>query len=102
MGLEPEKCTLFAQSDDPQVTELAWILGCTTPVSLMEKGVAYKDKVDNGLNPNIGLFTYPILLEADILIYLSDLVSVGCDNKLIIELVCAQDGLLYWMMDLFW
>ena len=86
LGLDPEKCTFFAQSDVPQTTELAWILGCLTPVSLMEKGVAYKDKVANGLNPNIGLFTYPILQAADILIYHSDLVPVGEDQKQNIEI----------------
>jgi tryptophanyl-tRNA synthetase len=86
LGLDPGKCTFFAQSDVPQTTELAWILGCLTPVSLMEKGVAYKDKVANGLNPNIGLFTYPILQAADILIYHSSLVPVGEDQKQNIEI----------------
>lgn len=86
LGLDPEKCTFFAQSDVPQTTELAWILGCFTPVSLMEKGVAYKDKVANGLSPNIGLFTYPVLQAADILIYHSDLVPVGEDQKQNIEI----------------
>jgi tryptophanyl-tRNA synthetase len=86
LGLDPEKCTFFAQSDVPQTTELAWILGTLTPVSLMEKGVAYKDKVAQGLNPNIGLFTYPILQAADILIYHSDLVPVGEDQKQNIEI----------------
>lgn len=86
LGLDPEKCTFFAQSDVPQTTELAWILGCYTPVSLMEKGVSYKDKVAHGLNPNIGLFTYPILQAADILIYHSNLVPVGEDQKQNIEI----------------
>ena len=86
LGLDPEKCTLFAQSDVPQTTELAWILGCLTPVSMMEKGVAYKDKVANGLSPNIGLFTYPILQAADILIYHSHIVPVGEDQKQNIEI----------------
>jgi tryptophanyl-tRNA synthetase len=86
LGLDPKKCTFFAQSDVPQTTELAWILGCLTPVSLMEKGVAYKDKVANGLSPNIGLFTYPILQAADILIYHSHLVPVGEDQKQNIEI----------------
>lgn len=81
LGLDPEKCTFFAQSDVPQVTELAWILGTLCPVSLMEKGVAYKDKVAQGMAPNIGLFTYPILQAADILIYHSDIVPVGADQK---------------------
>lgn len=86
LGLDPNKCTFFAQSDVPQTTELAWILGCLTPVSLMEKGVAYKDKVASGLKPNIGLFTYPILQAADILIYHSHLVPVGEDQKQNIEI----------------
>jgi len=86
LGLEPEKATFFAQSDVPQVTELAWILGSLTPVSLMEKGVSYKDKVSAGLHPNIGLFTYPILQAADILIYHSNVVPVGEDQKQNIEI----------------
>ncbi|HYW35056.1 MAG TPA: tryptophan--tRNA ligase [Balneolaceae bacterium] len=86
LGLDPEKCTFFAQSDVPQVTELTWILGAICPVSLMEKGVAYKEKVSQGLNPNIGLFTYPILQAADILIYNSDVVPVGQDQKQNIEI----------------
>ncbi|MBO6793297.1 MAG: tryptophan--tRNA ligase [Balneolaceae bacterium] len=86
LGLDPEKATFFAQSDVPQVTELAWILGTLTPVSLMEKGVSYKDKIAAGLSPNVGLFTYPILQAADILIYHSDVVPVGEDQKQNIEI----------------
>lgn len=86
LGLNPDKVTFFAQSDVPQVTELAWMLGTLCPVSLMEKGVAYKDKVNAGLHPNIGLFTYPILQAADILIYNSDIVPVGKDQKQNIEI----------------
>ncbi|MDR9419027.1 tryptophan--tRNA ligase [Gracilimonas sp.] len=86
LGLDPKKATFFAQSDVPQVTELAWILGTLTPVSLMEKGVSYKDKIAAGLSPNIGLFTYPILQAADILIYHSDIVPVGEDQKQNIEI----------------
>ncbi len=86
LGLNPEKATFFAQSDVPQVTELAWILATLTPVSLMEKGVSYKDKIAAGLSPNIGLFTYPILQAADILIYHSDVVPVGEDQKQNIEI----------------
>lgn len=86
LGLDPDKCTFFAQSDVPQTTELAWILGCHAPVSMMEKGVSYKDKVAQGLHPNIGLFTYPVLQAADILIYHSDLVPVGEDQKQNIEI----------------
>jgi len=94
LGLDPDKCTFFAQSDVPQTTELAWILGCLTPVSLMEKGVSYKDKVANGLSPNIGLFTYPILQAADILIYHSNLVPVGEDQKQNIEIARDLAGKL--------
>lgn len=86
LGLDPTQCTFFAQSDVPQVTELAWILGTLCPVSLMEKGVSYKDKIANGLAPNIGLFTYPILQAADILIYGSHQVPVGADQKQNIEI----------------
>lgn len=94
LGLAPDKATFFAQSDVPQVTELAWILGTLCPVSLMEKGVAYKDKVASGLNANIGLFTYPILQAADILIYHSDVVPVGEDQKQNIEIARDLAGKL--------
>jgi len=94
LGLNPEKCTFFAQSDVPQTTELSWILGCLTPVSLMEKGVSYKDKIANGLSPNIGLFTYPILQAADILIYHSDVVPVDEDQKQNIEIARDLAGKL--------
>lgn len=86
LGLDPEKTTFFAQSDVPQTTELAWMLGTLCPVSLMEKGVSYKDKIAAGLHPNIGLFTYPILQAADILVYHSDVVPVGEDQKQNIEI----------------
>lgn len=86
LGLDPAKCVFFAQSDVPQVTELAWMLGTLCPVSLMEKAVSYKDKVAQGLSANIGLFTYPVLQAADILIYHSDLVPVGADQKQHIEI----------------
>lgn len=86
LGLNPGKCTFFVQSDVPQVTELAWMLSTFCPVSMMEKGVAYKDKVAQGVNPNIGLFTYPILQAADILIYNSDVVPVGQDQKQNVEI----------------
>ncbi|MBO6621160.1 MAG: tryptophan--tRNA ligase [Balneola sp.] len=94
LGLDPKKATFFAQSDVPQVTELAWILGTLCPVSLMEKGVSYKDKIAAGLNPNIGLFTYPILQAADILIYHSDIVPVGEDQKQNIEIARDLAGKL--------
>lgn len=86
LGFDPDKSTFFAQSDVPQVTELSWMLAALTPVSLMEKGVSYKDKVAAGLSPNVGLFTYPILQAADILIYHSNIVPVGEDQKQNIEI----------------
>ena len=69
LGFDPDAAALFLQSDVPQVTELAWILLCLTPVSQLEKGVAYKDKVAQGITANGGLFTYPVLQAADILIF---------------------------------
>ncbi|HRR08781.1 MAG TPA: tryptophan--tRNA ligase [Rhodothermales bacterium] len=86
LGLDPAKANLFLQSDVPQLGELTWIFLCLTPVSLLEKGVAYKDKIANGLSPNAGLFTYPILQAADILIYGGTLVPVGQDQKQNIEI----------------
>lgn len=86
LGLDPEKCTFFVQSDVPQHAELSWILSTFCPVSLMKKSLAYKDKVAKGLKPNIGLFTYPILQAADILMYNADIVPVGQDQKQNIEI----------------
>jgi tryptophanyl-tRNA synthetase len=86
LGLDPARAALFLQSDVPEVTELAWILLCLTPVSHLEKGVSYKDKVAQGLPANAGLLTYPILQAADILIYGGTLVPVGADQKQHIEL----------------
>ena len=80
-GLDPQRTVLYRQSDLPQVTELAWILANLTPVSLLEKCHSYKDKIGQGLKPNAGLFTYPILMAADILIVLADCVPVGKDQK---------------------
>ncbi len=86
LGFDPDKAHLFVQSDVPQVTELAWILLCLTPVSQLEKGVAYKDKVAQGLSANGGLFTYPVLQAADILVYGGTHVPVGADQKQNIEI----------------
>lgn len=86
LGLDTSKCTLYLQTDVPETAELAWILSTFSPVSLMEKGVAYKDKVAQGLTPNIGLFTYPILQAADILIMQANVVPVGEDQKQNIEI----------------
>ena len=86
LGLDPDQSALFAQQDVPEVTELAWILSCVTPMGLLERAVSYKDKVAQGLAPSHGLFAYPVLQAADILIYLSDLVPVGQDQKQHLEM----------------
>lgn len=86
LGFDPDKSSLFVQSDVPQVTELAWIFYNITPVSQLEKGVSYKDKIAQGLMPNAGLLNYPALQAADILIYGGSLVPVGADQKQHIEM----------------
>jgi tryptophanyl-tRNA synthetase len=85
-GLDPERATVFRQSDVPQVTELAWILSTATPMGLLERATSYKDKVARGLSASAGLFTYPVLMAADILIYDSDIVPVGKDQKQHLEI----------------
>jgi tryptophanyl-tRNA synthetase len=80
-GLDPEKAVFFRQSDMPEHTELAWILSTVTPMPMLENCHSYKDKVANGFTPNHGLFAYPVLMAADILIYDSDRVPVGKDQK---------------------
>ena len=86
LGIDPEKSTFFVQSDVPSVTELCWILNCHCPVSLMEKATSYKDKVARGLAPNMGLFDYPVLQAADIMLYKAGLVPVGEDQVQHLEL----------------
>ena len=85
-GLDPERATLFRHSDVPQVTELAWILSTVAPMGLLERATSYKDKLARGMSANVGLFSYPILMAADILIYDSDVVPVGKDQKQHIEI----------------
>lgn len=80
LGLDPQQATLFRQSDVPEVTELMWLLMTVTQMSLLEKCHAYKDKLARGLAADAGLFTYPVLMAADILAYDSDLVPVGQDQ----------------------
>ncbi|MDR2345431.1 MAG: tryptophan--tRNA ligase [Planctomycetaceae bacterium] len=89
LGLDPERATLFVQSDIPEVSELCWILMTTTPMSLLERCHAYKDKKSKGLTADAGLFTYPVLMAADILIYDSEIVPVGEDQKQHVE-VCRD------------
>ena len=84
-GLDPEKVVFFRQSDILQIPELAWILSCFTPMGLLERCHSYKDKVSNSIIPNCGLFYYPILMAADILMYKSNSVPVGKDQKQHVE-----------------
>ena len=85
-GLDPERAALFLQSDVPAVPELAWILSTVTPMGLLERSHSYKDKLARGAPASTGLFTYPVLMAADILIYDSDLVPVGKDQKQHLEI----------------
>lgn len=80
LGLSTEKAVFFRQSDVPESTELGWILGCVTPMGLLERCHAYKDKVAKGLPASLGLFSYPVLMAADILLYRADRVPVGKDQ----------------------
>ena len=92
LGLDPAKACLFRQSDVPEVTELAWILSTVTGMGLMERAHSYKDKVAKGIAPNLGLFFYPALMAADILIYQSDKVPVGQDQIQHIEMCRDMAG----------
>lgn len=85
-GLDPAKALLFKQSDVPQVTELTWLLSTITPMPMLENAHAYKDHLAKGQVPNHGLFAYPVLMAADILIYDSDIVPVGKDQKQHVEI----------------
>jgi tryptophanyl-tRNA synthetase len=85
-GLDPERAALFRQSEVPQVTELAWILSTVAPMGLLERAHSYKDKLARGMAATVGLFNYPVLMAADILIYDSDIVPVGKDQKQHIEI----------------
>lgn len=86
LGLDPEKSTFWVQSDIPQVAELMWILSIVTSVGLMERGTSYKDKLAKGLKANMGLFSYPILMAADILLFGGEIVPVGKDQKQHLEM----------------
>ena len=89
LGLDPARSVLFRQSDVPEVCELAWMLACTTGMGLLERAHSYKDKLAHGIKPNVGLFTYPVLMAADILAYDSHRVPVGKDQLQHVEM--AQD-----------
>lgn len=85
-GLDPNKAVIFRQSDVPLHTELAWILATVTPMGLLERAHSYKDKTAKGVSANVGLFTYPVLMAADILLYRANLVPVGKDQKQHVEI----------------
>ena len=84
-GLDPKKSVFWKQSDVPEVTELTWLLSTVTPMSLLEKCHSYKDKTAKGIAPSHGLFAYPVLMAADILIFDSNVVPIGKDQKQHVE-----------------
>ncbi len=86
LGLDPSRACLFRQSDVPEVTELTWLLLTVTPMGLLERAVSYKDKIGKGLPASAGLFTYPVLMAADILAYESEVVPVGPDQRQHVEM----------------
>jgi tryptophanyl-tRNA synthetase len=86
LGLDPAKSVFFRQSDVPEVCELMWLIGTLAPMGLLERATSYKDKVSKGLDANFGLFSYPVLMGADILLYDSQKVPVGKDQKQHLEI----------------
>ncbi len=91
-GLDPDKANLFRQSDIPEVAELAWILSTVTGKGLLERATSYKDKIAKEIAPSMGLFCYPVLMAADILIYKSDVVPVGKDQTQHVEMAADMAG----------
>ena len=86
LGIDPDQSIFWVQSHVPEVTELAWILSNFASVGLMQRSTSYKDKIANGLKPNMGLFSYPILMASDILLFQSEIVPVGKDQKQHLEM----------------
>lgn len=86
LGIDPDRAYFWVQSDVPEVTELSWILSCHTSLGLLERSHSYKDKVARGIVPNAGLFTYPVLMAADILLYQAEIIPVGKDQKQHVEI----------------
>jgi tryptophanyl-tRNA synthetase len=86
LGLDPARATLFRQSDLPEVCELAWLLACVAPMGLLERAHSYKDKLAKGLKASVGLFTYPVLMAADILVHDTTEVPVGKDQQQHVEM----------------
>lgn len=85
-GFDPDKVTMWFQSDVPEHTELMWMLASVAPMGLLERAVSYKEKVEKGIAASVGLFTYPVLMAADILLYDANLVPVGKDQKQHLEM----------------
>ncbi len=85
-GLDPAKSVIWRQSDVPEVCELMWLVGTLTPMGLLERAHSYKDKTAKGISPNFGLFAYPVLMAADILLYDANIVPVGRDQKQHVEM----------------
>ncbi len=81
LGLDPGRCTFWVQSDVPEVCELMWLLSTQTSMGLLERCHSYKDKIAKGIQPSHGLFAYPVLMAADILLYQAEIVPVGKDQK---------------------
>jgi len=86
LGLDPERATLFRQSDVPEVTELMWLLTVVSGKGLLDRAVSYKDKVAQGITPGLGLYMYPVLMAADILLYDTDVVPIGSDQVQHVEM----------------
>src|SRR5882724_4678051 len=84
--LDPPRSVFWRQSDVPGVTELSWIVGTLTPMGLLERATSYKDKVAKGISPNFGLFAYPVLMASDILLFDTNVVPVGRDQKQHVEM----------------
>src|SRR5215468_1977243 len=92
LGLDPDRAAFFRQSDVPEVCELTWVFSTVTGMGLLERAHSYKDKIDRGIAASVGLFTYPILMAADILIYRSHLVPVGRDQVQHLEMTRDMAG----------
>lgn len=92
LGLDPSQAVFYRQSDVPETTELAWILGTVTNMGLLERAVSYKEKIDKGIDASVGLFTYPVLMAADILIVRSNVVPVGKDQVQHLEMTQDMAG----------
>src|SRR5262249_46447301 len=92
LGLDPDKALFFRQSDVPQATELAWILATVTNMGLLARALSYKENIEKNSEASVGLFTYPVLMAADILIYRSNVVPVGKDQVQHIEMTQDMAG----------